>query len=271
VEVTVTREGEEARITVDAVDEDGAFVNGMTARMSVLGPDDVPVQVELVQTAPGRYEGTFIPQGEGAYPMRLVGSLGGEEVVALTTGWAMGYSPEYAVLEGDPTYLSGLAEIGGGAVLEEPSGAIAHDVRGTGSRRNLWPYLLAAATLLLPFDIAVRRLALGRRDWVRLWNWVTERLSRRRHRAPETESPVGRLFEAKARSEARRPAGRGLEGDAVSAPEVPQTRPAASPPPAERRDAPSATPRPDKPPTDGAAEGETLAGRLLKKKRRRED
>ena len=156
VEVVISREGEEAHITVDAVDEHGAFVNGMTAKMSVVGPDGVPVMVELVQTAPGRYEGTFVPQGEGAYPMRLVGSLDGEEVVALTTGWAMGYSPEYAALEGDPTYLAGLAEIGGGAVLEEPSQATTHDLVGTGSRQNLWPYLLGAAVLLLPVDVAVR-------------------------------------------------------------------------------------------------------------------
>jgi uncharacterized membrane protein len=271
VEVEVAREGERAHITVDAVDENGAFVNGMTARMSVVGPDDVPVLVELVQTAPGRYEGSFVPQGEGAYPMRLVGSLEGEEVVALTTGWAMGYSPEYAALEGDPTYLAGLAELGGGAVLEEPSQAISHDLAGVGSRRNLWSYLLGAAILLLPIDVAVRRLALGRRDWVRLWTWVKERLpGRRRQSAPEAESPVGRLFEAKARTEARR-AAMHVPDDVVPVPDIPPSPAGAVAPPKEERVEPPLAPRPSQPPAPSAGEGDTLAGRLLKKKRNQDE
>ncbi|MBE9507792.1 MAG: VWA domain-containing protein, partial [Chloroflexi bacterium] len=102
VEVTVALEGEKAHIAVDAVGEDGAFVNGLEASVSLVGPDGEPLLMALAQTAPGLYEGTFVPQEEGAYLMRLTGSLAGEEAVALTTGWVMGYSPEYGALEGDP-------------------------------------------------------------------------------------------------------------------------------------------------------------------------
>jgi uncharacterized membrane protein len=77
VEMMVRMEGEVAHVTVDAQDEDGAFVNGLDAGVSIVGPDGDPVQIELVQTAPGRYEGTFVPQAEGAYVMRLTGSGGG--------------------------------------------------------------------------------------------------------------------------------------------------------------------------------------------------
>ncbi len=84
VEVTVTLEGEEARVTVDAVDESGGFVNGLDASLSLVGPEGEPARVELAQTAPGRYEGTFLPQAEGAYLMRLTAPplsppTGGEE------------------------------------------------------------------------------------------------------------------------------------------------------------------------------------------------
>ncbi len=253
VEMAVTLEGEEARITVDAVGEDGAFVNGLEASVSLVGPEGEPLLVALSQTAPGRYEGTFAPQAEGAYLMRLTGTLAGEEVAALTSGWVMGYSPEYATLEGDPVYLEHLAELGGGAVLEGPVETFAHTLRGEGAARDLWPYLLALATLLLPFDVGVRRLALGRRDWARAWAWAVERLPRRRPRpAAEAPSPVGRLFEAKSRAEERRP----MEQVSVPA----KTEPA--PQPAERPPAP-VTPSPP------AAEGETLAGRLLERKRER--
>jgi uncharacterized membrane protein len=265
VEVGVTMEGDEARVTVDAQDEDGAFVNSLDAGVSIVGPDGEVVRVDLVQTAPGRYEGTFVPQAEGAYVMRLTGSLQDEEAVALTTGWVMGYSPEYASLEGDPTYLAGLAEVGEGAVLAEPSEAIAHDIRGVGVRQDLWPYLLALAALLLPFDVGVRRLALGRRDFVRLWAWVVARLpGRRRPATAEVPSPVGRLFQAKARTEARRPAE--------------MTPPKAAPPaPAEQLGETSSPSLPHETGEGAPAkpgrmgeDAETLAGRLLRKRQRRE-
>jgi Ca-activated chloride channel family protein len=247
--------------------------------VSVVGPDGEAVLVALVQTAPGRYEGTFVPQAEGAHVMRLIGSMEGEEVVALTTGWVMGYSPEYASLEGDPTYLSGLAELGNGIVLAEPAAAIAHDLRGTGVRRDLWPYLLGLAILLLPFDIAVRRLALGRRDFARMWEWVVMRLPGRRRPVVEAPSPVGRLFQAKARSKARRVED-ARRSEMLEPPEIvpPKVTPPAS---AEKPKVPS---RPSKAETpspvereEGApaepgregAKGETLAGRLLERRKRR--
>ena len=261
VEVNVTLEGDGARITVDAVDEGGGFVNGLDAGVSLVGPEGDPLLVELVQTAPGRYEGTFAPHKEGAYLMRLTGSLAGESAVALTTGWVMGYSPEYAALEGDPAYLEHLAEMGDGAVLEEPADAFAHTLRGEGAARDLWPYLLALATLLLPFDVGVRRLALGRRDLEKARAWLLERLPRRRPRvAAEAPSPVGRLFEAKSRAGERRP----VEQVSISA------EPETTPPPGERPPLPIASQaEPPLAPSTLAAEGGTLAGQLLKKKRGR--
>ena len=195
VEVTIALEGEEAHVTVDAVDEGGAFVNGLDLSTSLVGPEGEPTWVELTQTAPGRYEGTFLPQVEGAYLMRLTAlsppsGEGGEEAVALTTGWVMGYSPEYAALEGDPAYLVRLAELGGGVVLEEPAQALVHGLKGTGVRQDLWPYLLGLAALLLPFDVGVRRLALGRRDLERAQAWVAERLPRRRPRPASPKGPT---------------------------------------------------------------------------------
>ncbi len=283
VEVAVALEGEAAHVTVDAVDESGNFVNGLDASVSVVGPDGEPALVELAQTAPGRYEGVFVPQAEGAYLMRLTAPLpgeGGEEAVALTTGWVMGYSPEYAALEGDPAYLAWLAELGGGAVLEEPARAFAHTLRGEGTTRDLWPYLLGLAALLWPCDVGVRRLALGRRDLERAWAWVVARTRFQKAPSPVgggrgegapspvgggrgegVPSPVGRLFQAKSRAEERRPA-------VGMAPEV-------APLPAEQPPAPT-PPQVAPSPVgggrgEGSAEGETLAGQLLRRKRKRKE
>jgi uncharacterized membrane protein len=273
VEMVVSLEGERARLTVDTVDEDGAFVNGLDASVSVVGPDGEPVLVALTQTAPGRYEGTFVPQAEGVHVMRLTasppdgGGVEGEEnLLALTIGWVMGYSPEYAALEGDPGYLAGLAELGGGTALTQPAEAIAHDVRGAGVRRDLWPYLLGLAALLLPFDVGVRRLALGRRDLERIAAWVAARVLRRRRLVTEVPSPVGRLFQAKARSEARRPI------TEVIPPRVAPSAPAERPRETPTRPSLAGAPSPVSQGRDRVgADGETLAGRLLKRKRGRDE
>jgi len=272
VEVTIALEGEEAHITVDAVDEGGAFVNGLDASTSLVGPEGEPTWVELTQTAPGRYEGTFLPQVEGAYLMRLTAlplpsGEGGEEAVALTTGWVMGYSPEYAALEGDPAYLVRLAELGGGVVLGEPAQALVHDLKGAGVRQDLWPYLLGLAVLLLPFDVGVRRLALGRRDLERARAWVAERLPRRRPRpAVEAPSPVSRLFRAKSRAQVS-VSDRGQATEAAPAGPVAA---GAAPPPVEQPPAPTPPQTALSPVREGRG-AETLAGRLLKRKREREE
>ncbi len=283
VEINVSLEGKEARLVVDVADTNGEFVNGLTTQVHLVAPGGETSILDLIQTAPGRYEGTFVPQEQGAYLMRLTGSLDGQESVGLTTGWVMSYPPEYAALEGDPRYLSTLAEMGGGTVLESPADAFAHTVRGTGTRRDLWPYLLGLATLLFPLDVGVRRLVLTRRDWARMWAWVQAHVPRRRRAATmdtmeETPaaSPVGRLFQAKARVEERQP--RPIETGAVDvAPLEPSTPPSPSLPEEKAHPAPPPSPAPSPrkteppPPPSAVFEGETLAGRLLQRRRSRQD
>ncbi len=289
LEVSVEMRGEKALVSVDAVDESGAFINGLEASVSLVGPDGEPVLVDLAQTAPGRYEGTFEPHAEGAYVMRLTGSLNGDEAAAMTTGWVMGYSPEYAALGWDAedaeSALARLAELGGGAMLEEAGQAFAHTLRGTGSARDLWPYLLGLAIVLIPFDVGVRRLALSRRDWEKAWRWLTTRAATllgrwlprwrphlRARPDDEASSPVGRLFEAKSRAEERRPSSDAPPGAAPSAPSDASSDALSEAAIPEIKAPPSPAPKPQEPghaPLD-APPGETLAERLLRKRRERE-
>lgn len=262
VEIRVEREGEGARLVVDALDGDGGFINGMEAAVQVLGPDGAARSAALMQTGPGRYEGAFVPWGRGAYLLRLTGSTADGSVVSQTVGWVSGYSEEYAISGGGAEGLVASVEQGGGRLLVEPAESFAHDLRGEGVASDLWPSLLAAAVLLWPVDVALRRLALGRRDVERALEWVRGRFARQRP-VVEAPSPVTPLLRAKERTAARAARARGREagpappyageGEA-SAPSRPAPRPA---PPAENRR--------EVPPAD---EAETLAARLLRRRRR---
>lgn len=258
VEVRVTQDGEVARIVVDAQDDDGGYLNDLEMTASVVSPDLKSTPLTLQQVAPGRYEGTFKPGQEGAYFVRVAGAepgVGSEAQAALaqTTGWVLAYSPEYRSLNGNPDYLSYIAGLTGGSVLDSPAGVFAHNLRQAPSSQPVWPWLLLAATLILPFDIAVRRLIITRSDWAKL----AARLGIRRGKAapaPSGASRVGTLLAVKERvPKPRRPA--------AGAPDMPPTdQPTAAPTPTQRVE-------PRQAPQPGSGLG--TASSLLKSKRAR--
>ncbi len=78
------------------------------------------------------------------------------------------YSAEYRDLRANPELLGQVARESGGAVLADPRGVFALDRVVSGQPRELWPWLLALASLLFVFDVAARRLRLGWMDARRL-------------------------------------------------------------------------------------------------------
>jgi hypothetical protein len=263
LEPHVDYSGETARVTVDALDNLGATLNGMSLTLRLVAPSLTASDVQLRQTAPGRYAGEFTPGEEGAYLMGLSGTLPDGRSVVQAGGWVNPYSAEYRLLEtseaGEAT-LRSLATPTGGGVLTSPGAAFVHDLRSERASQDLWPWLLLVAALLLPADIAVRRLVITRYEvekaLARLGGAL--RLPGMRPPVPERPPELAQLFQAKARAEQPRPA-----------PEV--LPPAAPPPPAAGPAAPLPTsaspPKPAAPAAGPPAGDDTLAARLLKKKR----
>jgi hypothetical protein len=197
---TVRLDGEAARLTVDAQDESGAFRNDLALTANVVGPTGETQTLDLRPTAPGRYEATFAPANEGAYFLG-VGDTGGE--ARATAGWVLGYSPEYADLTGNPALLASLAAQTGGRALDTaegsgpgPAAVFAHDLAAAPAAQPIWPWLTLAAALLLPLDVAARRLALTRRDWARAWAKVTADRGRPTA-APERTETMAQMLRAK--------------------------------------------------------------------------
>lgn len=256
VEVRVSQQGEQVRVTVDALAEDGSFLDGLAMEGSVVAPDLTGQPLDLRQVAPGRYEGAFRPEEQGAYFVRVAGvdAQGEGLAVAQTAGWVLAYSPEYRSFEGDPDYLAYIAGLAGGSLTRDPASVFARTLRAEAASQPVWPWLLLFATILLPFDIALRRLVLSRADLAR---WA----ARLRRRAPQPveagASRVGALLGVKER--ARRE---------VEPRERPPATPAAPPPPADAPPARPKTTRPDSLPASGAG---TVSSLLKTKRSRREE
>ncbi|HMC07948.1 MAG TPA: hypothetical protein VKL22_01310, partial [Actinomycetota bacterium] len=74
------------------------------------------------------------------------------------------YSAEYRFLGTDLPFLSELARAGGGSVLPDGAAAFRVPLPRVAVKTSLAFLLLAVATILLPLDVASRRLVLSRRD-----------------------------------------------------------------------------------------------------------
>jgi uncharacterized membrane protein len=280
LESGVTLDGDRVRITVDAQDDDGHYLNNLNISALVLNPQGESDELELQQVGPGQYESTFSPGSEGAYLIRLGGSTEMDEPVAgQTIGWVLDYSPEYRQLEPDNFLLARMAELTSGRVIAldpedgDPAEIFLHDIEGQAAARPIWPWLLVVAAVLLPFDIAVRRLALTRKDLDLAWAATLGRWRPKREVTRTQPRPVARLFEAKerAREQARTPV---RASDPVSQEASPETevQPLRSSGEEPREVAPAKEKPPiPKPSREEEEGGETLASRLLKQRRRRDD
>lgn len=276
---SVRYDGGTAVLTVDA-QVDGRYLSDLNLTANVIGPTGETQAVELQPVAPGRYEGTFTPVVEGAYFVG-VGAVAGDEPVddtlQTTTGWVLGYSPEYAALGDNPALLSSLAQMTSGRDLEIGGDAIAavfaHDLAAPPARQPIWPWLTLVAALLLPLDVAARRLQLTRRDWVRARQWLGSRVPGQRPPSAEPERPVGmaQLLRAKEKTAGEL---RAADNDLRAMPERPPADnasfPAEGTQPADARA--NAEPGQDVgepaevPPRTAAEEEGTLAARLRKRR-----
>jgi len=274
VETAVELVDGKARVLVDARDGEGAFLNELTLRANVVGPSGEVTELLLPQTAPGRYEAEFSPANDGAYFLRVSGGdESGEFELGQTSGWVLAYSPEYQRLEADPQLMAEIADLTGGRGLsgetlkQDPTPIFQHNIAGARVTRPIWSWLLTLAVLLLPLDIAVRRLALSRRDLDRAWAAATGRVRRPPLAVPQRSEQVSRLFQAKRRASTILPE----ENNVVVDPHTQVTEQLDEP-----RIAPRSVSEPgiqtgiEKSPSEPGTGDRSLASRLLDKRRQRQ-
>lgn len=200
----VTMDGGRGHIVVDAIDPQGHFVNKLQLHARVATPmtgglkgslaEEQPVR----QTGPGHYEGWFDAPHVGTYLVNVVQkAANGVSEKSTVVGLSTAYSPEYRTTQANHYLMTQLARAGGGRVEPTPSAVFGGDRPGTFSPADMIPKLLFLAMLLLPVDIAVRRLAIDAAD-VRRW------IGALRGRVPSVQRParsatpeLGRLLDRK--------------------------------------------------------------------------
>ncbi len=158
IQVTATRNGRRADISVDAVSELGQFLNGSDVEITIINPSLRREKTLMKQTAPGRYAADFETQQSGAYNMEIALKQDGQVLYRQSRGLMVGYSDELRIQPTNDVLLKEISNISGGQFNPEPSKVFNRPNEWTTRPTPLWPWLLALASVLLVLDVALRRI-----------------------------------------------------------------------------------------------------------------
>jgi Ca-activated chloride channel homolog len=157
--------GAQGIVTIEDFAKADTFLE-LAARVS--GPRGENVTVPLRQTGPRRYQGEFPLWGKGRYQVMAAGADASRNEQAFG-GFAVPYSPEYLRFRSDPILLKQITERTGGRLLTGAETDLFHPPRtARESSRPVFDWFLIALALLLPLDVAVRRVQL---DWTVILAW----------------------------------------------------------------------------------------------------
>ncbi len=265
--VQARQEGSATFLEVVSLDENGRPLSAADTRATIVSPGLESTDLTIPQVGAGRYRVELPADSVGAYLVSVSQTdENGEPLARSERGFVVPYSPEYRIQPADETLLAQLAARTGGEsrTLDDPASVFVRPPQQVTKARELWPWLLALALLLFPFDVAVRRVMFGQREWETVRAWLRARgrpqLAPRRARsrcwAPSSRRRSGQ-------SDDRRP----TTDDRDRRPTTATTENAERRAQSEDQRAPTTESAGDNAPPESADEGDTLA-RLRGAKRR---
>ncbi len=197
LQIQISQSGEVSTLTVEAMELSHSangvlrhYLNDYQLQASLVSPTGEGSMLDLAQVAPGQYQADFQPAEQGVYLIQVTGQPpdpNGPRISA-RTGWVLAYSPEYKLFNVDADALVRLAATFGGSLApDDPTELFKHNLPAPRTQTPIWPWLIMIAAILLPFDIAARRLVLGRADLLRLWTKLAAIFTFRKAVAPQAD------------------------------------------------------------------------------------
>ena len=232
-EVTVAGSETVVRLTT------GSGQENLAVTATLIGTDGTRIELPLPQVGPGAYQGRIESPAPGTYLVQISGAAADRVVLQETAGLVVPYSSEYRGAQANPALLAELTAITGGTTLSAAADAFAPVAGHVTRAQEIGLPLLILALILLPLDIALRRLMLRRSDF----SFVRARIGAAASRpaAPSPTSPTfERLAGAKRRAAAsitgQRPADQAPKATSEQPPAPPPAEPPAAPPSASADD-----------------------------------
>ncbi|MFG0326348.1 MAG: VWA domain-containing protein [Phycisphaerales bacterium JB037] len=203
--VDTRREGDDAIVTVRAVDDQGEPLVGGTLRARVAGPGGESPTLDLRQTGPGVWEGRFDARAEGTFVVSVQHAVddGGEGARGVAqAAFTRSRGDELRFARANEALLRRVADLTGGRVLslDEAPGAALWSRDGITMPLQvgpIWMLLAAIAAGLLLLDVALRRVRL---DLLAGMRWLRESL---RPRAQSAGASLSALQQAREQARQR--------------------------------------------------------------------
>ncbi|WP_134683957.1 VWA domain-containing protein [Brevibacillus migulae] len=120
--------------------------------------------ITLKPIAPGTLRGEFAAAEPGTYLLQVNEKIGEKITASQTAGLTISYSPEYGLRRNGDARLQEMILAGDGQLITEPALVFANDLPQKWESQPIADLLLLLAALLLPFDVAARRL-----PWPKQW------------------------------------------------------------------------------------------------------
>ncbi|PDW04259.1 VWA domain-containing protein [Candidatus Viridilinea mediisalina] len=238
-------DGPDALLDLMVFDSDGRPSRAAALHGRLLDPAERALELEFRAVALGRYRAVAPAANPGAYLAQILAfDETGTAFGSVSGGLVVSYSPEYRPIVSGEALLSDLAALTGGRINPPAASLFASAGQQVGRVRDIAMPLLWLCLVLLPLDIALRRLFLRPRELLPAWH-------RRKRSQPEQPEPLLQRLHA-ARERTRRPSA----GNATSAPAPPP-----SPPPTTAQEATE--------PTSSPVSAEERMARLLATRRQR--
>ncbi|MGA2619431.1 MAG: VWA domain-containing protein [Thermoguttaceae bacterium] len=147
------------RVTLDAVDRQGKFINGAQAELSLLDPQRKTRKLELAQVAPGRYAATAPAAAAGPYFLETTLRCQGQIIDHQRRGVVVPFPDELRIRPTNTELLKTIAQASGAQYDPKPADVLAPSGKTVQYSQWLWPHLLIAAMILLLIDLALKRVA----------------------------------------------------------------------------------------------------------------
>lgn len=195
-EMVTNQSGGKGEVTISARDQEGNPLNSVPKEARVSLPDGTFRPLVLTQTGPGEFRGNFSATDVGSYIVTVAeDSAEGSKVS--TSGFSVAYPPEYRSYRTNEPLLSEISSISKGEKLKDPSQSVRFATNPGFSIQELWSFFVFFAAILLPLDVAARRIALPINEIVaKALSW----LKTRHTDVPKAPTHVDQLKKAKQRA-----------------------------------------------------------------------
>jgi Ca-activated chloride channel homolog len=111
-------DGDSVKVVADVIGRDGKFMNFLKLKANITSPNQPSQETALQQTAPGRYEGRFVPAARGVHLVTLYAQAAETGLPITTLPYVAPYPREYRDLKPNLPLLSRLAEETGGQMVD---------------------------------------------------------------------------------------------------------------------------------------------------------